>query len=82
MKTIDPAFPNADPIIAEVRRAKTALAAKHNFDVMAMVRSLQDREQQEDANKAVDSTATRVTPPADPSLRSGQESRHGQAWVS
>jgi hypothetical protein len=30
------------------------------------------------ANQAVDSTATRVTPPADPSLRSGQESRHGQ----
>jgi hypothetical protein len=29
-------------------------------------------------NKAVDSTATRVTPPAGPSLRSGQESRHGQ----
>lgn len=29
-------------------------------------------------NKAVDSTATRVTPPADPSLRSGQKSRHGQ----
>lgn len=29
------------------------------------------------ANKAVDSTATRVTPPAS-SLRSGQESRHGQ----
>lgn len=28
-------------------------------------------------NKAVDSTATRVTPPAS-SLRSGQESRHGQ----
>jgi len=32
----------------------------------------------ESPNKAVDSTATRVTPPADPSLRSGQESRHGQ----
>lgn len=31
----------------------------------------------EQANKAVDSTATRVTPPAS-SLRSGQESRHGQ----
>ena len=30
------------------------------------------------SNKAVDSTATRVTPPANPSLRSGQESRHGQ----
>jgi hypothetical protein len=28
--------------------------------------------------KAVDSTATRVTPPANPSLRSGQESHHGQ----
>jgi hypothetical protein len=31
----------------------------------------------EEPNKAVDSTATRVTPPA-PSLRSGQEPRHGQ----
>jgi len=34
--------------------------------------------QNEWPNKAVDSTATRVTPPADPSLRSRQESRHGQ----
>ncbi len=32
----------------------------------------------EEPNKAVESTATHVTPPADPSLRSGQESRHGQ----
>jgi len=64
MKTIDPALPQADPIITEVRRVKTELAAKHNFDVVAMVRSLQEREQQEIANKAVDSTATCVTPPA------------------
>lgn len=74
MKTIDPALPQADPIITEVRRVKTALAAKHNFDVVAMVRSLQEREQQEIANKAVDSTATCVTTPAS----SGQEPRHGQ----
>lgn len=77
MKTINPALMPADPIITEVRRAKTALAAKHNFDVVAMVRSLQYREQQENANKAVDSTNTRVTPPAS-SLRSRQESRPGE----
>ena len=40
----------ADPIMAEVRRAKTALAAKYNFDVAAMVRALQEREQQEKAD--------------------------------
>jgi len=34
-------------------------------------------EEYKNPNKAVDSTATRVTPPAS-SLRSGQESRHGQ----
>jgi hypothetical protein len=37
-----------------------------------------NEKQKETPNKAVDSTSTRVTPPADPSLRSGQESRHGQ----
>lgn len=34
-------------------------------------------EEYKNPNKAVDSTTTRVTPPAS-SLRSGQESRHGQ----
>jgi ribonuclease HI len=33
---------------------------------------------QSNANKAVDSTAPRVPTPADPSLRSGQESGHGE----
>jgi hypothetical protein len=47
MKTIDSQSLQADPIITEVRRAKTALAAKYNFDVVAMVRALQEREKQE-----------------------------------
>ncbi len=47
MKTIDSESLQADPIISEVRRAKTALAAKYNFDVVAMVRALQEREKQE-----------------------------------
>ena len=47
MKTIDTPILLADPVISEVRRVKTAIAAKHNFDVMAMVRSLQEREQKQ-----------------------------------
>ncbi|NJK93485.1 MAG: type II toxin-antitoxin system VapC family toxin [Blastochloris sp.] len=47
MKTTD--YPRIEPdeVIAEVRRIKTALAAKHNFDVKAMTRSLQEREKKE-----------------------------------
>jgi hypothetical protein len=37
--------------MAEVRSIKTALAAKHNFDVMAMIRSLQDREQKQKSER-------------------------------
>lgn len=47
------------------------------FDVIAMARALRQIDEEEDANKVVGSAATRVTPPAS-SLRSGQESRHGQ----
>lgn len=47
MKTTDSPLLQADPVISEVRRAKVALAAKHNFDVTAMVRSLQERERLE-----------------------------------
>jgi flagellar biosynthesis regulator FlbT len=47
MKTIDSPIFQSDPVISEVRRVKTALAAKHNFDVMAMVRSLQEREKKQ-----------------------------------
>jgi len=44
LKTIDSPLLQADPVICEVRRVKTALAAKHNFDVLAMIRALQERE--------------------------------------
>ena len=44
MKKIDAPQFQTDPVLAEVRRVKTALAAKHNFDVIAMARSLQARE--------------------------------------
>jgi len=47
MKTIDIPLLEADPVISEVRRVKTALAAKHSFDVMAMVRALQERAKQQ-----------------------------------
>lgn len=50
--------------------------AKYVDDALAAV-AIHRRETKK-SNKAVDSTATRVTPPADPSLCSGQESRHGQ----
>jgi hypothetical protein len=47
MKTIDSLLIRPDPVMSEVRSIKTALAAKHNFDVMAMIQSLQDREQKQ-----------------------------------
>jgi len=71
MKTLDASTVAADPVISEVRRAKTAVAQKYGFDVMAIVRALRQIDEEENANKAVDSTATRVTAPA------GQEPRHG-----
>jgi len=77
MKTLDISTVTADPVISEVRRAKTAVAQKYGFDVIAMVRALRQIDEEENANKAVDSTATRVTPPAS-SLRSGEEPRHWQ----
>ena len=77
MKTLDISTVTADPVISEVRRAKTAVAQKYGFDVIAMVRALRQIDEEENANKAVDSTATRVTPPAS-SLRSGEEPRNWQ----
>ena len=47
MKTSDSSLIEADPVIAEVRRVKTALAAKYNFNVAEMVRALQEREKQQ-----------------------------------
>lgn len=77
MKTLNISTVAADPVISEVRRAKTAVAQQFGFDVIAMVRALRQIDEEEDANKVVGSAATRVTPPAS-SLRSGQESRNGQ----
>ena len=47
MNPIDLPVPQADSVISEVRRVKTALAAKHNFDVVAMALSLQERERKQ-----------------------------------
>jgi hypothetical protein len=72
MKTLNITTIPADPVISEVRRAKTAVAQQYGFDVIAMVRALRRIDEEENANKAVHSTATRVTSPAE------QEPRHGQ----
>lgn len=37
---------NTDPIIAEVRQVRDALAAKFNYDVAAIVRDAQKRQKQ------------------------------------
>jgi hypothetical protein len=50
MKTIDSTLLQADPVISEVRRAKIAVAAKHHFDVTAMIRSLQERQKLQQAS--------------------------------
>jgi len=71
MKTLDITTVTADPVISEVRRAKTAVAEQYDFDVIAMVRALRRIDEEENANKAVGST-TRVTPPAEQEPRPGQ----------
>jgi hypothetical protein len=63
-------------VISEVRRAKTAVAQKYGFDVIAMLRGLRQIDEEENENKMVDSTPTHLTPTL--SLRSRQESRPGQ----
>jgi hypothetical protein len=44
MKTIDDSKMVVDPVIAEVRRHKQEIAEAFGFDVMALGRSLQERE--------------------------------------
>jgi hypothetical protein len=77
IKTLDISTVAADPVVSEVRRAKTAVAQKYGFYVIAMVRGLRQIDEEENENKMVDSTPTRLTPPA-LSPRSRQESRPGQ----
>jgi hypothetical protein len=63
MKTLEISTVAADPVISEVRRAKTAVAEKYGFNVIAMVRALRRIDEEEKANEAVDLTVTIVTPP-------------------
>ncbi|MBL9157936.1 MAG: hypothetical protein JNJ70_10710 [Verrucomicrobiales bacterium] len=44
MKTIDTPESVVDPVISEVRRHKQEIAEAFGFDVMALGRSLQERE--------------------------------------
>lgn len=44
MKTIDYPKPIVDPVMAEVRRHKEEIAAAFGYDVVALCRSLQERE--------------------------------------
>jgi hypothetical protein len=44
MKTIDTVIPVTDPVIQEVRRHKRAIAEEFGFDVVALGRSLQERQ--------------------------------------
>jgi len=50
MKTFDISIVTADPVISEVRRAKTAVAQQYGFDVVAMVRALRQIDEEENAN--------------------------------
>jgi len=61
MKTIDPPLIQPDPVITAVRRVKTELAARHNFDVSAMVRALQEREKLQKSEPARGSNTTKHT---------------------
>ena len=63
MKTLEISTVAADPVISEVRRAKTAVAEKYGFNVIAMVRALRRIDEEEKANQAVDLSATSITPP-------------------
>ena len=59
MKTIELPILQADPVISEVRRVKTSLAAKHDFNVLATVRSLQERERKLKSEKNTGLSASR-----------------------
>jgi hypothetical protein len=74
MKTPDTLIVAADPVISEVRRAKTAIGQKYGFDVLAMVQALRAIDDQEDAEKAVaSSTPKSGITPAVSSPHKGQE---------
>ncbi len=61
----------ADPVISEVRRAKTAIAKKYGFDVITMVKALRQIDDEEKVKIEAHPKGTRLLPPADASFRSG-----------
>lgn len=62
MKTLEVSTVAADPVISELRRAKTELARAYGFDVIAMVRALRQLDAMDTAE--VDSPAEACTPPS------------------
>jgi hypothetical protein len=62
MKTLDYSTVAADPVISEARRAKTAVAQKYGFDVLAMVRALRKIDEEENARQAVNVKSGCVSP--------------------
>lgn len=65
--------------VVDVRRGYDDIDPEHAWEEwqIARIELSASETKEDDANQVVDSTATRVTPPAS-SLRSGQESRHVQ----
>jgi hypothetical protein len=61
MKASDIPTVAADPLISKVRRAKTAVAQKYGFNVIAMVQALRQIDEEENATKELDSTTTSAT---------------------
>jgi len=64
MKTLDISIVVADPVISEVRRAKTAVAQNYGFDVIALVRGLRQIDEEENDKTDMDAMADRMKPPA------------------
>jgi hypothetical protein len=68
----------ADSVISEVRRAKTAIAEKYGFDVIAMVRGLRRIDHEVDAVMAIGSIADGISAPTSSNC-SEQVSRQGMS---
>lgn len=64
MKTIDYPKTVVDPVISEVRRHKQEIAAAFGFDVMALGRSLQQRETGDPRFKTPGGGQDAAAPPA------------------
>lgn len=57
MKTAEPIPMKADPVISELWRTKAALAEKHGYDVLAMIRALRSRDATEAPHSAIQPAA-------------------------